>query len=281
MRQNMGYLVGVALALAASALWAIAPLLYKAGASDDVLDDLFANSLGAFVSALPLLPVVEPPADLHIWIYGALFSALGPLGGTYVFLASLRYADVGLANLFSYSYIVIVALASYFEGTGGAASIAAASLVLLGMALITASGGGVLKGYLLALSSAVLYAASLLFLGMASNYSGPWDLVVVRAMVLFVASSLLIAARRRRPKLSPRIFAAGAISYGIGGPLYIMAVYEAGLAVPTVLTAASPIITEALAAAKLRERPSRRALAGFALASAGLMLASAAGHGGL
>lgn len=89
------YLIGIALAVVASLTWAVSPILYRVGASDSVFDDLISNSLGAFVLAIPFI-LLKPPLNGGAWLYGTLFAILGPMFGTYVFLISLRYADVAL-----------------------------------------------------------------------------------------------------------------------------------------------------------------------------------------
>ncbi|AEA11910.1 hypothetical protein TUZN_0414 [Thermoproteus uzoniensis 768-20] len=266
--------LGVALATAASVLWAIGPFLYKTGATESALDDLFSIALAATLSAIPLAALglnLSPQA----WLYGAAFSIFGPVLGTYVYLLSLRYAEVGLANLVSYAYIVLVpALAAPFEGISGR-YIAASSLAMAGLYLIMKARRGSAKGFALALLSAVFYAVSFLALGAATTSVDPWSFTFVRALVLFLATGALEAVRRRRPRISPRIFTAGVLSYGIGGPLFILSTYYIGVAVPTILTALSPALTQAITYWKLGERLDARSGAGFALVLAGVVLASA------
>ncbi|MDT7863650.1 MAG: EamA family transporter [Vulcanisaeta sp.] len=271
------YILGVILSLAASVAWAVSPILYRIGATDSALDDLVSNSLGAFVLAIPLA-ILKPPLNGFAWIYGSLFAVLGPVFGTYVFLVSLRYADVGIANVISYSYVVLLPLLLLIVSPSYLVYIGPAALIVLGLYLLMGSGRGKLYGYVMAILSAVLYAFSFLALYKVYEYTNPWGIILIRGIIL-MAGALIVKAvvEGIRVKLSGRVFLAGLISYGIGGPLYVLSVDYAGIAVPTLITALSPVITEVLAIIKLRERLNLRAIMGFIVVIAGIIIASIIG----
>ena len=271
------YILGVILSLAASVTWAVSPILYRIGATDSALDDLVSNSLGAFVLAIPLA-ILKPPLNGFAWVYGSLFAVLGPVFGTYVFLISLRYADVGIANVISYSYVVLLPLLLLIVSPSYLVYIGPAALIVLGLYLLMGSGRGKLYGYVMALLSAVLYAFSFLALYKVYEYTNPWGIILIRGIIL-MAGALIVKAvvEGIRVKLSGRVFLAGLISYGIGGPLYVLSVDYAGIAVPTLITALSPVITEVLAIIKLRERLNLRAIMGFIVVIAGIIIASIIG----
>ncbi|MFP3491789.1 MAG: EamA family transporter [Vulcanisaeta sp.] len=271
------YILGVILSLAASVAWAVSPILYRIGATDSALDDLVSNSLGAFVLSIPLA-ILKPPLNGFAWVYGSLFAVLGPVFGTYVFLVSLRYADVGIANVISYSYVVLLPLLLLVVSPSYLVYIGPAALIVLGLYLLMGSGRGKLYGYVMALLSAVLYAFSFLALYKVYEYTNPWGIILIRGIIL-MAGALIVKAvvEGIRVKLSGRVFLAGLISYGIGGPLYVLSVDYAGIAVPTLITALSPVITEVLAIIKLRERLNLRAIMGFIVVIAGIIIASIIG----
>jgi len=271
------YILGIILSLAASVAWAVSPILYRIGATDSALDDLVSNSLGAFVLSIPLA-ILKPPLNGFAWIYGSLFAVLGPVFGTYVFLISLRYADVGIANVISYSYVVLLPLLLLIVSPSYLVYIGPAALIVLGLYLLMGSGRGKLYGYVMALLSAVLYAFSFLALYKVYEYTNPWGIILIRGIIL-MAGALIVKAvvEGIRVKLSGRVFLAGLISYGIGGPLYVLSVDYAGIAVPTLITALSPVITEVLAIIKLRERLNLRAIMGFIVVIAGIIIASIIG----
>ena len=271
------YILGIILSLAASVAWAVSPILYRIGATDSALDDLVSNSLGAFVLAIPLA-ILKPPLNGFAWIYGSLFAVLGPVFGTYVFLISLRYADVGIANVISYSYVVLLPLLLLIVSPSYLVYIGPAALIVLGLYLLMGSGRGKLYGYVMAILSAVLYAFSFLALYKVYEYTNPWGIILIRGIIL-MAGALIVKAvvEGIRVKLSGRVFLAGLISYGIGGPLYVLSVDYAGIAVPTLITALSPVITEVLAIIKLRERLNLRAIMGFIVVIAGIIIASIIG----
>jgi DME family drug/metabolite transporter len=271
------YILGVILSLAASVTWAVSPILYRIGATDSALDDLVSNSLGAFVLSIPLA-ILKPPLNGFAWIYGSLFAVLGPVFGTYVFLISLRYADVGIANVISYSYVVLLPLLLLIVSPSYLVYIGPAALIVLGLYLLMGSGRGKLYGYVMAILSAVLYAFSFLALYKVYEYTNPWGIILIRGIIL-MAGALIVKAvvEGIRVKLSGRVFLAGLISYGIGGPLYVLSVDYAGIAVPTLITALSPVITEVLAIIKLRERLNLRAIMGFIVVIAGIIIASIIG----
>jgi len=271
------YILGIILSLAASVAWAVSPILYRIGATDSALDDLVSNSLGAFVLSIPLA-ILKPPLNGFAWVYGSLFAVLGPVFGTYVFLISLRYADVGIANVISYSYVVLLPLLLLIVSPSYLVYIGPAALIVLGLYLLMGSGRGKLYGYVMALLSAVLYAFSFLALYKVYEYTNPWGIILIRGIIL-MAGALIVKAvvEGIRVKLSGRVFLAGLISYGIGGPLYVLSVDYAGIAVPTLITALSPVITEVLAIIKLRERLNLRAIMGFIVVIAGIIIASIIG----
>lgn len=266
-------MLGVILAAAASVLWGIAPFFYKTGATKSALDDLFSIAVAAMLSAMPLTALglnLSPQA----WLYGAIFSIFGPVLGTYAYLLSLRYAEVGLANLVSYAYIVMVPLLiAPFEGLS-IQYVIAGLIAMAGLSILMRARRGSAKGLALAFLSATFYAISFLALGLASSVVDPWSFTFVRAAVLLIAVGALEAARHRAPRISPRIFAAGILSYGIGGPLFILSTYYAGISAPAILTAISPAITQAITYYKLGERLDPLSGAGFALILAGVVLAS-------
>ncbi len=79
-------------------------------------------------------------------------------------------------------------------------------------------------------------------------------------------------------KISSKVFLAGLISYGVGGPpLYVLSVDYAGIAVPTLITALSPVITEVLAIIKLKEKLNLKSALGFAAVITGIIVASLIG----
>ena len=271
------YILGVILSLAASVTWAVSPILYRIGATDSALDDLVSNSLGAFVLSIPLA-ILKPPLNGFAWIYGSLFAVLGPVFGTYVFLISLRYADVGIANVISYSYVVLLPLLLLIVSPSYLVYIGPAALIVLGLYLLMGSGRGKLYGYVMAILSAVLYAFSFLALYKVYEYTNPWGIILIRGIILMAVALIVKAVVEGiRVKLSGRVFLAGLISYGIGGPLYVLSVDYAGIAVPTLITALSPVITEVLAIIKLRERLNLRAIMGFIVVIAGIIIASIIG----
>ncbi|MEM1638300.1 MAG: DMT family transporter [Pyrobaculum sp.] len=266
-------LVGIALAVLASILWAIGPLLYKTGATESVLDDLFSIAVAALISAFPLA-AFGLKLSPDVWAYGFLFSLLGPVLGTYVYLLSLRYAEVGLANLASYAYIVIVPLLEAPAGGLSPRYLAAGAVSMAGLYAIMKARRGSARGLVLALLSALFYALSFLALGAATSSTDPWSFAFTRAVSLFSIAAALEAVRRRRPKLSGRIFLAGILSYGVGGPVFILSVYMAGVVVPTIITALSPALTEILAAFRLNEKLDALSKLGFLLVMAGIIVAS-------
>ncbi|MFB6471000.1 MAG: EamA family transporter [Vulcanisaeta sp. AZ3] len=270
----INYVLGITLAFAASVSWAISPILYRVGASGSALDDLISNSAGAFILALPFI-FLRPPLNVYAWVYGILFAILGPVLGTYVFLISLRYADVGVANAVSYSYIVILPLLMLIFNSSYVIYLLPAAVITLGLYLLMGSGGGRVYGYAMALLSAVLYAFSFLALYQAYDYTNPWGIVFVRGVILMVGSLLLkIVLEGVRIRLSSKVFLAGLISYGIGGPLYVLSVYYAGIIIPTLITSLSPLITEALAIIRLGERLNFRMAVGFTMVVIGIIAAS-------
>ncbi len=274
------YILGIILAIAASFTWAVSPILYRVGATDSALDDLISNSLGAFTLAVPFV-LLKPSLNGGAWLYGTLFAVLGPVFGTYVFLISLRYADVGIANVISYAYVVLLPIILLVISPSYLAYAWPAALIMIGLYLIMGSGKGTLYGYFMALLSAILYAFSFLALYKAYEYTSPWGgIIFIRGGIALMIGALIlkIVVEGFRFKVSGKVFLAGLISYGVGGPpLYVLSVDYAGIAVPTLITALSPVITEVLAIVKLKERLNLRSALGFIAVIIGIIVASLIG----
>ncbi len=278
MKNMLAYLLGIALAVAASLAWAVSPILYRVGATDSALDDLISNSLGAFVLAVPFI-LLRPPLNYGAWLYGTLFAVLGPVFGTYVFLISLRYADVGIANVISYAYVVLLPIILLVISPSYLTYAWPAILIMIGLYLIMGSGKGTFYGYFMALLSAILYAFSFLALYRAYEYTNPWGgIIFVRGVTLMIGALILkMIIEGFKVKISGKVFLAGLISYGVGGPLYVLSVDYAGIAVPTLITALSPVITEVLAIIKLKEKLNLKSALGFTAVITGIIVASLIG----
>ncbi|MGC8606804.1 MAG: EamA family transporter [Vulcanisaeta sp.] len=276
-RNMLAYLLGIVLAVIASFTWAISPILYRVGATDSALDDLISNSLGAFILAMPFI-LLKPPLNGGAWLYGTLFAVLGPVFGTYVFLISLRYADVGIANVISYAYVVMLPIILLVISPSYLVYTWPAILIMIGLYLIMGSGKGTFYGYFMSLLSAILYAFSFLALYRAYDYTNPWGIILIRGITLMIGALLLkITIEGFRIRVSSKVFLGGLISYGIGGPLYVLSVDYAGIAVPTLITALSPVITEILAIVKLKERLNLKSSLGFAIVIIGIVIATLIG----
>lgn len=254
--------------------WAISPILYREGATESALDDLLSNSLGAFILALPLI-ALRPPLGVQAWLYGSLFSLLGPVFGTYVFLLSLRYADVGIANALSYAYVVFLPLILTIISIKYLVYSWPGIIVLMGIIIIMWSGKSQLLGYVLALLSAALYALSFYAMYMAYNYTNAWGIIFIRGLALMITALILkLAINGTKFRLSRKILIAGLISYGLGGPLYVVSVQYAGIVLPTLITSLSPVITEIMVIRRLGEKLTRRLAVGFSLVTIGIVIAS-------
>lgn len=265
----MSNLIGVILALSASVAWSIAPLLYKTGSTESAWDDLFSLALATFISALPLL-LIGAHLSTTMLIYGALFSLLGPVLGTYMYLVSLRHASVGLATLVSYAYVILVPLLSIDISLR---HLLAGALAMLGLYIAMRARGGSVKGIALAFSSALLYALSFLVIGSAAAVIDPWSFTLARAIGFLLPVALIEMARGKSPKISPKIFLAGIVSYGVGGPLFILSVYYLGPVIPSIISALSPVLTQVLAIFALGERPDFYTALGFLVMIAAILLA--------
>ncbi|WP_243668766.1 DMT family transporter [Vulcanisaeta sp. JCM 16161] len=255
----------------------MSPILYRVGATDSALDDLVSNSLGAFILAIPFI-LLKPPLNGGAWLYGTIFAVLGPVFGTYVFLISLRYADVGIANVISYAYVVLLPILLLVISPSYLTYTWPAILIMIGLYLIMGSGKGTFYGYIMALLSAILYAFSFLALYRAYEYTNPWGIIFIRGITLMIGALILkIVVEGFRFKVSSKVFLAGLISYGVGGPLYVLSVDYAGIAVPTLITALSPVITEVLAIVKLKEKLNLKSTLGFIAVITGIIIASVIG----
>jgi DME family drug/metabolite transporter len=291
-------LTGEISALGCAITWALSSVLTKSLALRfHPLTLNLLRCLGAsiiFWALIPFYPGVQslfqaPPASVGFLIVSAL---LGICLGDTIYIKGLKIINVTLAFPLAQASMPVFTLiaAVLFLGERMGRSLAmGTALVIGGISLIAAPHGPASaspgsptrqrkgRGIGLILIASVLWtiSISLLKLGLQGV-----NLVVANGIRLPVACLLLIplAFCQREAGLSSKpatweIFLgafAGALSFGLGGFLFLVAIQYAGAGKAAVLTSCAPLFSLPLSVLYLKERVTARILWGTGLVVAGI-----------
>jgi drug/metabolite transporter (DMT)-like permease len=216
---------------------------------------------------------------------------IGPGLGDMLYFVGIR--EVGVARAFPVamagSPLFTIALAALFVGEAITLTVVlGAILTISGIVLIAVRGSSssdprrsekATTGLLIVLGAALLWAVTTVALrATAEGVAAP----LVSAIRIPAAALLALALARSTGRvLRPSHYgarsmitlaAAGLMGVGTGSMLYVLAIQQAGAARTAILSSTAPLFALPLAALLLRERITRRMVAGTALTIAGIWL---------
>ncbi len=296
--------LGMLMSVGAAVAWAVTPALIKVGLkylNDPVLFTgiRFVTSLALFTPVILLLgfsgDVFRPVIALMIVVSAVLGPGLGDIAYAY----AIRELGTGLAVLISYQYILVAQL-SAIALLGERKNIMVLTLTPIALfgVYLAVRDEGKRQGGRLSRAGVLFGAAAAVFWGMSvdavsyvAKYSSvdPFTLAFVRSAVLapvLLTVGFLRVRRRsgvgetmtRSRLLRGALFgmASGVVAYFIGFSLFVVAIRDIGVLVPTLATALTPVLTQFISAGTIGEALTRGRLAGsvivgFALAMASLM----------
>jgi DME family drug/metabolite transporter len=288
-------MLGELAALGAAACWAISAVLYKMGMTD--LDPIQVNlirSAPAAVFALLLFWALNgwwsnPFAmESHALVYIAVGVLLGLGVGDCAYFGSLRKIGVSRAVPLTSSYplfmipISVILLHEQLVLTVGVGTVA----VVVGTWLVstpnernTSTPSDNLKiGVALALFAAAVWATGFYFFKLALNVVDVFMACAARLLILTPVVALLTYTIHPRKRVSRRTYLllslAGILALGVGGTLVYYGLKIAAAVVVVPLSATTPLFSTVIAATFLKEKVTRKILAGSVLITLGVILIS-------
>jgi drug/metabolite transporter (DMT)-like permease len=268
-------------ALASSLSWGAGDFLYGVKSRAlGVLTVLVPSQLAGLAIAGVLVGARgEPwPGAQTLWAIPAALA--GTLGLVAFFRAMATGAISVVAPIAGVSAVIPVGFGLAAGDSLGAATGVGIAAALVGVGLASregGAGGGVAAGAGWALLAAVGFGFYYPPLHAAGEVDPFWAVFLFRCTSVPLTAGALLAVRGRLPprRELPVLALAGARDLG-GNQLYARAATQHGLvSVVSVLSSLYPIVTVALAAFFLRERPARVQWAGVALTFAGIGLIAA------
>ncbi|MEM1635337.1 MAG: DMT family transporter [Thermosphaera sp.] len=265
----------------AGVLWGLNPVVIKRYGNG--LDAVTVNGVRAFYAFTLLLVFIYllgsfQTADLIGLVLIFASALIGPYFGDYFYVESIRRIGGGNAITIGYLYILVAQLASIaFLGEELSSNILVGTLLaILGVFLIYGGGNNVrdVKGYLLALFTAVFWGFSTIFSRLATNYGHVLFLTMLRNLYVFM---LALAVRKKRVldnSFSRRGFMlgffAGGLSFGFGMALFIRALSVGGVSASTLPTIIAPLVGRILSAIINKEGFDAASLGGSLLIITGI-----------
>ena len=264
-------------ALIAALIWAFSPIYYAVYLKKfDMLPlNFIRTSLGACALLLPALYFGFQEGAVFAILSGVITLAVGDS----LFLISIREVGASVATPVVYTYVLLIQLTAFSVGESVvAANIVSASLIIVGVSLLSRGAGGGraprVRGIVIALGASVIWTVGQDLLKVASSAGLQFvSLAFVRDGSAAIALGLTLLVKGHslssfRKKVTPReggYLAIVSISdLALGSAIYVYSVSAAGLALTVILTSLSPFLTQIFSKLLGKEAPSNRDfLAGF------------------
>jgi drug/metabolite transporter (DMT)-like permease len=273
----------ILLAAASALIWGTADF---SGGKASQRANALAVSVVSQILGVPMLAVClllvpgEPRLGDLLWGVAAGAAGLGGIVLLYRALSGGAMAIVAPVTAVT-AAVVPMAVGLLVSHSPGAVALAGAGCAIVAIALVSLGPGGnrgAVTGRLigLALTAGGLFGLFFALLGQASEASGMWPLVGVRAAS--IGLGLALAARTRTAlRLRGRVLGwaaiAGPLDVAANG-LYLAAAARGHLSVVAAVASLYPVSTVLLAFAVDRERLRAAQLAGLGLAAAALVLSA-------
>ena len=270
-------------ALIPSVIWAFSPIYYRVFMTkfDFLTLNLLRTSLSAAVLAIPALYFGFGPAILYALASGAITLTVGDS----LFLLSIREMGASIAAPVVYTYVLLIQLTAPVVGEiVPLANVVAALMVVAGVYVLSRGGGGAprARGIGFALAASLTWTLGQDLISVATSHGGNF-VSVTFARDLAAAAGLGIAVLATgRLRSWPR--GVGAREFGflafiavtdlvLGSTLYVYSVSLVGIALTSILTSLSPLLTQLFSRALGKEAPTRKDYGGGVLIVAALVLA--------
>lgn len=270
-------------ALIPAVIWAFSPIYYRVFMTrfDFLTLNLLRTSLAAIVLVIPAFYFGFSSAI----IYGLASGLVSLTLGDSLFLLGIREMGASVAAPVVYTYVLLVQLTAPMVGeVVPLVNLVAALMVVAGVFVLSRGGGGTprAKGIAFALAASLAWTLGQDFIGLATSAGGNF-VSVAFARNLAAAAGLGVAVlATRRLKSWPR--GVGVKEFGFlafiaitdlvfGSVLFIYSISLVGVALTTILTSLSPLLTQLFSRALGKEAPTRKDYVGGILIVAALVIA--------
>lgn len=270
-------------ALIPAVIWAFSPIYYRVFMTkfDFLTLNLLRTSLSALVLALPALYFGFNSAILYALASGAITLTVGDS----LFLLGIREMGASIAAPVVYTYVLLIQLTAPAVGeVVPLTNVVAALMVVAGVYVLSRGGGGNprARGIGFALAASLSWTLGQDLISVATSHGGNF-VSVAFARDLAAAAGLGIAVLATgRLKSWPK--GVGAREFGflafiavtdlvLGSVFYVYSVSLVGIALTSILTSLSPLLTQVFSRALGKEAPTRRDFGGGILIVAALVLA--------
>lgn len=272
-------------ALIPAVIWAFSPIYYRVfmGKFDFLTLNLVRTSLAAATLVIPAIYFGFNAALLYALASGFLSLTVGDS----LFLLGVREMGASIAAPVVYTYVLLVQLTAPAVGeVVPITNLVAAVMVVAGVYILSRGSGGAprAKGVAFALGASLSWTVGQDFISLATSSGGNFVSVTFArdlAAATGLAVALLATGRARSwPKgIGAREFAFIAFiaitDLVVGSLFFVYSISLVGVALTTILTSLSPLLTQVFSRALGKEAPSRRDFAGGVLIVGALVLALA------
>jgi drug/metabolite transporter, DME family len=270
-------------AIIPAVIWAFSPIYYRVFMArfDFLTLNLLRTSLASLVLVIPAFYFGFSPAIL----YGLASGLVSLTVGDSLFLVGIREMGASIAAPVVYTYVFLVQVTAPMVGeVVPLANVVAAVMVVAGVYVLSRGGGGKprAKGIAFTLAASLAWTLGQDLISVATSAGGNF-VTVAFARDLAAAAGLAVAALasgrlKKWPKgVTLREF--GFIAFiattdlVLGSVLFVYSISLVGVALTTILTSLSPLLTQLFSRALGKEAPSRQDYAGGVLIVAALVIA--------
>lgn len=290
-------MIGEAAAVGTAMVWAIASLLMKPLSTR--FNPLVLNNIRCLAAALSLAPFLLATGKFALLSQIPLSSAFIAIAGTFIsiglgeslFVLSLRYIDISRSfaiSICGYPLVTIGIALIFLQEKITGLSLLGMTLVLSGLFLVAFPAKIPSLSFYSKDSRQKIGMSLILLSTIASGVGtvviklGTQDLDLLSANFLrlsgfalaLVPFSFVQGARHREKKSSWHNLGlaglSGALNFGLGGTLFLLALQRSGAAMASVLSSVSPLFMLPMAVLFFKERVTRKLIAGVVLSVLGI-----------
>jgi DME family drug/metabolite transporter len=264
-------------------IWAFSPIYYRVFMKrfDFLILNLLRTSLAAAVLAVPAFYLGFSSAILYALASGAITLTVGDS----LFLLGIREMGASIAAPVVYTYVLLIQLTAPAVGELVPLTNVVAALMVVAGVYILSKGGEEkprVKGIAFSLVASVTWTIGQDLISVATHHGA--NFVSVTFARDFAAAMGLLVAVLATGRLKSWPSGVGVKEFGflafiavtdlvLGSVLYVYSVSLVGIALTSILTSLSPLLTQLFSRVLGKEAPSRRDYAGGVLIVAALVLA--------
>ncbi len=277
-------LLGWVLALLSVASWSATPTLVAR--EKRMYDSIVANGVRGLAGALALTPLylLHPiPLSMEAIVLAFLVGVTGAVIGDGLYVAGLRRLGAGIATPISYAYIVVAQLIGFLiTHDAGPLDVASSLVAVAGLyiafhpdkarldrlGVLYAVGSAAAWGVFVHITRYALDATDPLALNMLRLY---WASLILLAYSTVARGTGYVSSAIRNLRLTTL---SGVLGFGIGGSAFYASMLYLPLSTVVVVSASTPLLAQAVAAAFSGEHVKPRYYVGGAAVAVSIALSA-------